>query len=165
MNRMTLILLLPFLLAAAGRAWWVDYVYEPTSDATKYAAIFSALELYTCKNDKYFTTEQCQEIARNNGSFNVIRDLNNDGINELWSVGVARYKSGKYPYANVVIISNPKTNEVQQVLTVELKEPGFAVFFGKDNELSLFFCMECGSYADIQWKNNKWALVWPEPYG
>ncbi|UTA48329.1 hypothetical protein L1F30_02005 [Simiduia sp. 21SJ11W-1] len=165
MNRAIFILSIPLLLAAVSRAWWVDYVYEPLSETEKYGSEFSAVEIYTCESDRYFTHEQCKGIQINGGKFSVVSDLNNDGVKELWSVGVARYKSGKYPYANVVVVSDPVSKTIQQVLTVELKSPGFAIFFGKENELSLFFCMECGSYADIQWKNNKWALVWPEPYG
>ena len=165
MNQAIIFLSIPFLAAAIGRAWWVDYTYEPKSDASKYNRNFSALEMYSCADYKYFTSQQCSEITRNKGMFNAVRDLNSDGILEHWSVGVAKYKSGKYPYANVVIVSDPNSKEIQQVLTVELDQPRFAAFFGKGNELSLFFCMECGNYANIQWKNNQWALVWPEPYG
>lgn len=164
MNRAIFILLLPFLIAAVSRAWWIDYKYEPESDATRYGDEFSAIDFYTCENNKYFSAEQCQEILKNNGQFSVLRDLNGDGINELWSVGVAKYKGGKYSYANVAVVSNPKTKQIEQVLSVKLKEPSFAIFLGKENELSLFFCMECESYVDILWKNNKWVLAWPEPY-
>ncbi|WP_394175916.1 hypothetical protein [Thalassotalea litorea] len=160
-----ILIAVPFLAAAIGVAWWVDYTYEPKSDASKYSSKFSALEIYSCADNKYFTPQQCAEIAHNKGMFSAIRDLNRDGVQELWSVGVAKYKSGKYPYANVVIVSDLNTKEIKQVLTVDLNKPRFAVLFGKANELSLFFCMECGSYADIQWQNNQWALVWPEPYG
>ena len=165
MSRVVFILILPFLLAAVGRTWWVYYVYEPKSEASRYSRDFSAIEIYTCKNNKYFTLEQCQEIRRNKGFFSAVRDLNDDGRKELWSVGVAKFKSdrsGNNPYANVVVVSNPETNEIQQVLTFEKKEPGFAVFLGKENELSLFFCMECGSYVDIEWINNRWDV--PVPY-
>ncbi|MDO3387551.1 hypothetical protein QWI17_17040 [Gilvimarinus sp. SDUM040013] len=165
MTRITFYLLLPFLIAAATKAWWVNYRYEPTSDATIYGNDFSAVELYTCANNKYFTAEQCHEIAKNNGVFTVLRDLNNDGVKDLWSVGVAKYKSGESPYANVVVVSNPITKKIQQILAVELKEPGFALFFGSEERLSLFFCMKCGSYADIVWQDNEWTLVWPELYG
>ncbi|MBK6740955.1 MAG: hypothetical protein IPG64_25475 [Haliea sp.] len=137
-------------------------MYEPKSDASKYGDQFSTVELFTCENDKYFSAEQCDDVSENNVTFTVLRDLNNDGVNELWSVGVAKYKVGKYPYANLVVVSDPTTKEIQQVLSVELNEPGFAVFSSKANKLSLFFCMECGSYADIVWNNNEWALVWPE---
>ncbi len=171
MYRVILLLLTPLLLASYSNAWWIDYEYEPRSKpigaiaSSKYDKELLAVEIFTCENNRYFTETQCLEIGENNGAFIVSGDFNKDGVSELWSTGIVKFRSSDYPFANVAILSNPDTGEILQILKVKRNKPGFAVFFEFEGRLLLSFCMECGNYVSVEWKNEGWALVWPEPYG
>lgn len=162
MHRLWILILVPLFLAAENRSWWVGYLYEPKTVVTEYGDQFSAIEFLTCENASYFTDSQCKEVSENGGAFSRLADLNHDGIKERWSVGIAKYKTGKHPYANVVVVSDPTSKKVQQVLIVELDEPSFAVFTGDESNMTLSFCMLCGFFMHIKWENNKWALEFPD---
>ena len=155
--------------AFSGNAWWVDFRYIPTSntmfgvEAEKINKEFSHVEIFTCKSIKYFNPDQCKEVKRNNSKFELVGDFNNDGVQEIWNVGIAKLSNGNY--AHTVIIRNEKSKNIEQVITVKVKQPRFSILSKYYGALKLFFCMECGDYAEIIWKNNKWVLKWPEPYG
>ncbi|NRB38573.1 MAG: hypothetical protein HRU20_08915 [Pseudomonadales bacterium] len=166
-----IVLLLPTCVWAISYAWWVKYTYEPISttfdakSAEFYDPNITHLEFYTCDNDRFFTKEQCKQIAINRGIFSLVTDGNGDGVEEEFLIGIAKNKKGKYPYSNIVLIRNAETKEFIQLISAESRGEAFSVFIGTDNGLAIFYCMECGYYSEIKWINNKWALTWPEPYG
>ena len=167
-----LILLLPMSISAVSisYAWWVDYSYTPLLDSFEgkkaefYNPNFSHIEIYSCETERFFTKEQCDEIAKNQGMFNLVLDANNDDELEEFLIGIAKNKNGEYPYSNIILIRNAKTKELLEVLKIDSPRQAFLIFLDTENSLSVFLCMECGNYADIEWVNEKWMLKWPEPY-
>lgn len=167
-------LFIPVLAGAVNvsYAWWVNFMHEPKSTsfdgvkANRYKKGLSKIEIFSCETHEVFSENQCDEISKNGGRLSLNGDFDNDGINELWNVGVAKYKKkdANYPYATVVLIRDAKSKKLIQVLTIEQKKPGFAAFFEREKSIQLFFCMECGDYADIEHINGKWVAKWPEPY-
>jgi hypothetical protein len=165
MKKFTLLLLLLPITAMANDAWWVGFSHYPYSlsydgiKANSYNENFSHIEIFTCDNYKIFSKAQCNDIAEGGGKFQIKGDFNNDGQNELWNIGVAKYKNGKYPYANVILIRNSENKRIIKVLTIELEEPSFAIFFHNKKSISLYFCMDCDDSADIIWIKS-WELKW-----
>ena len=173
MNYKLLILLflpLPLWALSVSYAWWIHYSYDPIKgsfDGKKaefYDPNFSHIEIFSCKTERFFTKEQCKEIAQNKGKFNLTLDANNDGETEEFLIGIAKNKGGEYQYSNVILIRNAKTKQLIDVLKIDTPSQAFLVFLDTENSLSVFLCMECGNYADIEWLDEKWILKWPDDY-
>jgi len=162
MKILILILLVVSHLTYAGESWWNDFSYVPKNksynniNAEAFNKYFTSIEFYSCDNYKIFTKEQCDDIAKYGGKFELEIDYNKDGKNELWNIGIAKNDDDWYPYATVIMVRDAKSLKILQILKIDSTHPHFSIFNKYKESLAVYNCMLCAHHIEIIWDGTTW---------
>ena len=149
-------------------SWWLTEEFVPTSDealgiqASEYNSNFEKVMIFQCDNNLIFSKKQCSEINKNNAKFSITKDLNSDGKNEIFNVGVAKSLSNDFYHILSIRDSN---NRLIQTLTIKSGKPKFSAIHLIGNKIAWARCMLCGDLAYVKYNGQRWFLDWANDYG
>lgn len=141
-------------------AWWVDIQFQPGSmeargfdarSVDKSWKRISALDADMLKGR--IPDEEIEEFRKSGFSFSLMSDLDGDGVQEDFFVGVYETSEGEVGRF-VAIVRNGR-------IVRHFDESGsgsFSVLLQGDGEVRWYKCMECESFDSIRWGGEDFTL-------
>lgn len=141
-------------------AWWVDIQFQPGSTTAKGFDVrsvdkgwkrISALDVDMLKGR--IPDEEIEEFRKSGFSFSLKSDLDGDGVQEDFFVGVYETNEGEVGRF-VAIVRNGR-------VVRHFDESGsgsFSALMQGDGEVRWYKCMECGSFESIRWSGEDFTL-------
>ena len=131
---------------------------------------FEKLSLYRCDRS-ILTAREC-DVIQHYTKFSLLADTNFDGVEELWSIGVAEYKKLDYyrdwPYADFIIAVDPGTRETLFFLALDRQTLPYVggLQINEHNGIRMWHCNNCDHFQAIDYneQTGQWELNRPELY-
>jgi len=141
-----------------AQAWWLDFSVKPESTQLDGIDISSFRKNWThavyldnslIKNKVSF--KNYTEFKDSNFKLSIIKDFNNNNIDEVIKVGVFQTKKRKGIFLAIF-----ESSKLIKVFT-DSSNKGFSALLSNNN-LHWYKCMNCGEYESISWNGKTFVL-------
>lgn len=141
-------------------AWWYNINFEPTSAAVRGIDVHMiddgwrrATVLDTTLLVSRIPRDDFQRFEASPLSFSLQADLDRDGVDEDFFVGVFETAQGERG-SFVAIARNGRPVKHFEATGIT----GFSALMRGEGEVRWYRCMECGEFESIKWKGNSYVL-------
>ena len=149
-----------FATSQAGESWWITLKLKPENNSLQGLPVsrFNANWTYASfiGNDdikKKIGDKDYQTFIKPSFSFSRDPDLNNNGVDESFHVGVYKDNSN----AEGVFLAIFEQGKLVKVLT-DGTHQNFSALLINEKQLFWYRCMECGTYEQLVWSGSSYFL-------